>query len=255
MALKQKRLGGFNRAVLKEECGEILARDANRITLILGAMICCTPLMLFLMLSSVFEGVLIPMLGKTAQWAYAVLPSLLMLFFVLPLWSGLLFMASEMEAQRRAYLSDVFWSFSGGKAYFTALRCSWGIFWRVGILWGVWQAVTEWLFGLGNGTLLLPLLGAVPLLLLSVLWIRFALRGFFGVYRALNRPSGSERMRPYARSLGLSYLRMYFPWLLLSLLTVGILFLADILPRMLISYFRLCRKLHEKTTQSEELIQ
>lgn len=255
MALKQKRLGGFNRAVLREECGEILATDANRITLILGIMVCCTPLMLFLMLSTTFEGVLIPMLGEKAQWVYAVLPPILMLFFVLPLWAGLFFMASEMEARRRAYLSDVFWSFSGGGEYLSALRCSWALFWRVGVLWWTWQAGMELFSRLGNGRILILALGAIPLLLFSVLWIRFSLRGFFGVYRVFCRPSEMRRMRPYARSLGLGYLRMYLPWLLLSLLTVGILFLADTLPGMLVSYFRLCRKLNEKTTQSEELIQ
>ena len=37
-------------------------------------------------------------------------------------------------------------------------------------------------------------------------------------------------------------------------LSVLILLLADLLPRMLISYFGLCRRLTEMTNQSEEII-
>ena len=59
-------------------------------------------------------------------------------------------------------------------------------------------------------------------------------------------------MRPYARSVGLRYWLGYLPWLALSLLTFCILLLADVLPRMLISYFRLCRKLNEMTTNPED---
>ena len=99
------------------------------------------------------------------------------------------------------------------------------------------------------------LLLGIPLYVgVFLLWAWLSMRSFLLPYFALSLPDAAVRMRPYAVSVGARYWIGFFPWIVLSFLTVGILLLADTLPRMLIAYFRLCRKLNELTTQSEELI-
>ena len=96
-------------------------------------------------------------------------------------------------------------------------------------------------------------LGVVALAVaLPLFWLLCG--GFLTPFFRLCRPPQAmrERMRPYARSVGLRYWLGYLPWLALSLLSFCILLLADVLPRMLVSYFRLCRKLNEMTTNPED---
>ena len=54
------------------------------------------------------------------------------------------------------------------------------------------------------------------------------------------------------RSCAIRYVLDYLPWLLLSFVTIGMLFFADTLPRMLISYFELGQSNYEMITRSEE---
>jgi hypothetical protein len=158
-----------------------------------------------------------------------------------------------MEAGEEVYLAEVFHPFSGAHAYGRALRASWSVFWRVfllvapeSLLYKLLLAVLEGPFPLLCLPVELLMLGVIPL------WVRFALGGFFSPYRALQ--GDGERMRPYAVSVGWHFWIGFAPQILLSFFTVGVLLLADGLPRMLVSYFRVCRRLNENITQSEDLI-
>ncbi|MBE6633656.1 MAG: hypothetical protein E7620_04845 [Ruminococcaceae bacterium] len=251
--MKQIRIGGFQKRLLLGESREILGQGANRITLILAIMVCVSPLLLFVSMSNVFEGILIPLHGAVAEACGWLLRQLLIVLFALPLWVGALSMASRAESGEEIVLAEVFDGFSGGKRYRTSLAISWSVYWRVGILAVGIRFLALVILG-ERGGLARGILLIIALALFGFLWSALAFRGFFGVYACL-RPSPSVRkMLPYARSLAWGYLLAYLPRLLLSLLTFGVLLLADTLPSMLVAYFRLCRKLNEKTTQSEELI-
>ena len=64
-------------------------------------------------------------------------------------------------------------------------------------------------------------------------------RWIFTIFRHENRQTRTES----ARRVGAWYWGHFLPYLILSVLSVLIYLLADILPRMLISYFRLWRML------------
>ena len=64
-------------------------------------------------------------------------------------------------------------------------------------------------------------------------------RWIFTIFRHENRQIRTES----ARRVGAWYWGHFLPYLILSVLSVLIYLLADILPRMLISYFRLWRML------------
>ncbi len=252
--MKQKSLGGFHRAMLHRECGEILGAHANRVTLIFAIMVCCTPLMLYLSLDTVLSGVLYPSLGELVLPISQAVYGLLTLFFTLPLWWGVVYLASEMEAGEAPVLADVFHGFSSGRAYAVALRASWSVFWRWAPVFAVWSIV-QWLFSeLSGGRAWGNVVAGAFSAVFTLVWLFLMLRGFLSLYRIQCDPRSFGLMQPYARSLAISYFAVFALRLLLSLLTVGILLLADTLPRMLIAYFRLCRKLNEKTIRSEETI-
>lgn len=262
--MKRKSVQGINFPMLKRETGEILGRYANRLKLIEAILICATSFLLYVMLDQVHRLVIVPLLDDAVanndfgvsfvvRTAYLVFRNALTLFFTLPLCTGVLHMASRMEAGEEVYLAEVFHPFSGARAYGRALRASWSVFWRVFLL-----VAAEYLLFVPFVLVLkspFPIL-CLPVVLLMLgallLWVRFALGGFFCPYAVL--VGDGERMRPYAVSVGWHFWIGFAPQILLSFFTVGVLLLADVLPRMLVAYFRVCRKLNENITQSEDLI-
>jgi hypothetical protein len=244
---------------LRGEAGAVLNRGSNRLNLILGIMISVSPLMLYSAIFSAF-GALEPMLwdaglGKVAPWILIALLYLLTQLVTLPLLHGLMGMAYRMENGEDVELTDVFRSFSSGRLYLKALLDTWlGLLFLAALIaleWGV-SLFALYFFGDLAGGILLSVLLYIAVFLI---WL-FTLSGFFFLpyYQASEHYGASPRMAPYAPSVCKHYWLGFFPWLALSLLTFGILLLADLLPRMMIAYFRLSGKLNELTTRSEELI-
>jgi len=241
--------------VLWRESGEVLAEKSNRLTLILAIMVAVSPLPIYHALPAVGSALIEQLPGKEAI-VYAITALFmfsLTLFFSLPLLCGLPRMASEMEQGREVLLQDVFQAFSDRRSYRLSLRVSFSVLWRILLLCGVEIALFRFTFFLAKGTVTVLILG-IPLSIGGfVLWFWIAMRGFLLTYFAYRTANKPERMQSYALSAATHYGMGFLPWIVLSLLTLGILFLADTLPRMLIAYFRLCNKLNEITTRSEEI--
>lgn len=254
--MKQKRLPGVDFSRLWRESGAVLSEGSNRLTMILAIMVAVSPLPVYQALLSV-GSILITRHPEQADLVYegvALSMFCLTIFFALPLLFGLFRMASDMEQGREILLQDVLWAFSGGRAYRTAIRVSVSALWRILLLCTMEVAASRLVFSLRGGRGLLLTLWTVLIIGVFVLWYLLAARGFFQAFIALREPHAPERMQPYARSLAFHYGWGSLPRIVLSLFTFGILFLADVLPRMLIAYFRICRNLNEITTRSEELI-
>ena len=255
--MKQKRVRGVDMRQLRLEAGAVLSEHANRLTLMLAVMVAVSPLMLCLSATSLFRLAVVPLFSEMEWLGYGLMILLILtvlLLLVFPLGTGLWRLASEMEAGREPDLADIFYAFSQKDAYRTALRVSYSALWRLSILVALEWGLYGLLFTASRGAVWMLLLG-IPLYVgVFLLWAWLSMRSFLLPYFAMILPDAAVRMRPYARSVGAYYWIGFFPWIVLSLLTVGILLLADLLPRMLIAYFRLCRKLNELTTQSEELI-
>ncbi len=254
--MKQKRLPGVDFSRLWRESGAALAQGSNRLTMILAIMVAVSPLPVYQAIFSV-GSILIsrfPQKGMLTDGVVLLSALALTVLFTLPLLFGLLRMASEMEQGREVLLQDVLWAFSSRRAYRTSLCVSCSAFWRILLLCAAEIAAARLVLSIpADKGLLLPL-WTVLIIGVFVLWYLLAARGFLHAYVALRTPNEPERMQPYARSLACHYGWGSLPWIVLSLLTFGILLLADVLPRMLIAYFRLCRNLNEITTRSEELI-
>ena len=255
--MKQKRVSGLDFFRLRRESREILAQNGNRLTLISAILIAACPLPLYLSVDSVFRLAILPRLGQSALLgvlleALAILT--LTVLITLPLWTGLLRLAAQMEEGKIPPLTEMFHAFSGREAYGEAFQLSASVTLQLAVLaaleWGATLAV-DLLFW---NPLFKALIGVALYAGVFVLWFSVAARGFLKPYLLKQPFESTDRMQPYAASVGKRYWLGYFPRLTLSLLTFGILLLADTLPEMLISYFRLCKKLNEFTTQSEELI-
>ena len=255
--MKQKRVRGMDVGQLRAEAGAVLSEHANRLTLMLAVMVAASPLMLCLSFASLFRLAVIPLFSEMEWLGYGLMILLILtvlLFLVFPLGTGLLRLASEMEAGHHPELADIFYAFSKRSAYRTALRISYSALWRLSVLVALEWGLYGLLFTLSKGAIVVLLLG-IPLYIgVFLLWAWLSMRSFLLPYFAMILPDAAVRMCPYAVSVGARYWIGFFPWIVLSLLTVGILLLADTLLRMLIAYFRLCRKLNGLTTQSEELI-
>ena len=254
--MKQKRLPGVNFHRLWRESGEALSQNSNRLTLMLAIMVALSPLPICRALLAVRSALLtyLPEREPLIWGGVALMMLCLTLFFALPLAVGLLRMAGEMEQGSAAPLQDVFWAFADRQTYRVSLRISFSALWRILLLAGAEIALYRLVLFFSKGAVAILMLG-IPLYLGAfIVWYLFAMRGFLHAFVALRTPSAPARMQPYARSVAVHYAMGFFPWIVLSLLTLGVLLLADVLPRMLIAYFRLCKELNEITTRSEELI-
>lgn len=258
--MDQKEIGKLNFALLRRESGEVLAQNANRLKLMEAVMVCLTPLLLYTTLFSTWQAVVLPLLNKfllpvgvlLAELGLWMIVTALTLFFTLPLFTGLLFLASRMEAGEEAYLPEVFRAFGSRSAYRKALRISASLFWKLALLAAAETAIFLFFQALGDGSALAILLGIPFMIGAAILLVYWFCGGFLRTYFVLCIQNSAGRMCPHARPVGFSYWMGFMPWLVLSLMTFCILLLADVLPRMLIAYFRLCRKLDEMTVNSEE---
>ncbi len=162
---------------------------------------------------------------------------LLMIFVIFPMSAGLLRMARQAEMGIDTTAKELFFAFTNRQNYkkMQAVGCEVGL--PIVALVLIPTILTELLSGFAGNSFLRRALSV--LLAIAVDFGVFALfLGRFG--RISERFEGTEH-RSY-RSAGAWYFGKLFPHLLLSVITLFIYFLADILPRMLILYFRLCRE-------------
>lgn len=191
-----------------------------------------------------------------ASFLYFLLTALFTLLFTLPATVGLAWMAGDMATGGDAVLSDLFAPFSDKARYRCALKASWSLFWRVGIIVAVVALTCHLTVFFFEGSLVAGLLCGllVVLEIASGLWC--SLGGFSAWAVSYAQKDSRERMpwrngRDKAR--GLCYLIGFLPQILLGILSLGILLLWDVLPMMSVTYFRyVMPNLKTTTIQSEE---
>lgn len=244
---------------VRREAGEILSRDGNRLCLIEAVIVLLMPLLLDCGMYSILFGGWFPLLvgeGSFAVWlgylGYWAAVLLIGLFLSLPLAVGLLRMACRMERGETVSLADLFQPFSSAKEYGVALSLSFRLFLRLLLLIASVD-LTMTVFGVLSQGHLLPMLICALLVVSEILlWIAWTASRFptAALVFSCGMPVREARARcrrqakPFRRG-SLRWMLCFLPWILLSALTVFVLFLADVLPRMMISYFRYCRKLNE----------
>lgn len=227
------------------ETTDLLAERGNRVRMMLAILIVAASALPEL----VFLQILAELPAENVTGGNAVLalvcPLLILAYLIavlLPMLSGLFYLAERMEAEEETALSDVFRAFSGGKAYRQALTCGVEIGLPILLLIAVPVIVTDALSGFAGeraGRWLLVALVSVA----ADLAVFYLLQGgFCRPYAAMRTGARTAHRMSRRRSAGVWYWCRFLPHLLLSVLTLLIYFIADILPRMLIFYFRFCRE-------------
>ena len=258
--MEQKPLPDFRDT--REQAGEILSQKSNRLKLIEGFVLCVMPVLLTIVLAALLDEIQrVASWGDTAKLiaviCFNVFSAVFHLFLTVPLTVGLIGMAERIAEGEYVSLVEIFEPFSSGESYRRAFGVAFRLFWTVGLL-VLAVSLTVGFFpaiGKGFGIALLTAIFAVAEI---ILWLVFAMRRFATVsFVFLRRTSfrkakkATARMAGYSRNGGIVWLLNFLPWTLLGFLTVGILLLADVLPRMCISYHLYCKKLIENANLSE----
>lgn len=240
--MEQKRLSAETWDALWRETTWILSRRGNRLRLSFGGLIWVASLLPYLsvlfllgaLTAEQTEGAFLPLLSLGATF----LMTLLLLFVTLPLLAGLFRLAARMEAEEETELSELFWCFTDRRAYARAFACGISLGLPLLCLVAAPCLVTDLLSPFAGDSparwLLVALLAVVADFL-----VLFWLLGRFGVPFAIL--CDGKRTGGRMRRAGVWYACRMLPHLLLSVLTLFILFIADTMPRMLVLYFRLCR--------------
>lgn len=243
--------------------GEVLSQKSNRLKLIEGLVFCAAPVLLTVVLAELFENIAALTIAQgttrmVAAIGFNCILALLHLFLTLPLLFGLLEMAERMTEGEYVSLVDLFEPFSVGKRYRRALGVAFRWFWTVGILILVEVLTAVFFRATMNGRIWLVFLEAVLAVAEVIFWFFFVMRRFVTLSFVISRrmPLSDARratgkMARYSRKGGLIWLLCWIPWILLGFLTVGILLLADVLPRMCVSYFLYCDESTKNANSSE----
>lgn len=263
--LKQSRLSSPDFARAYREAGSILAERGNRLMLIEAIIVLLTEVSLYIMLHNVFFTALEAWIFGENQPVsvalhvlYGVLVSALVLFVTLPSLVGLFFLAGNMERGREVVLADLFSPFSSAKQYGRALRLSWGIFLRLGLTAAAVALTCGAALYWFAGNVLAGIVCGFLVLGEICLGLFWCARTFPLMAVAVYDETPIGQAREIARSMtrmcrgGTVFFFGWIPWILLGILTVGILLLWDTLPRMTVAYFRYCRQMNDMIIRSEE---
>lgn len=248
--MKQIALSSDVWRTLWRDSTAVLSRDGNRLRFISAILIVATVSLPYLLLFQVRE-LLLSAEGLTDNGAalisacFAAFLLLLTVFLTLPLVSGLFYLAGRMENGEETLLSDVFYAFANGAAYRRGL-CA-GIWLAIppAVLFAVPRTMVAGLAGFAGNQPLRWILVALAAVVADFLSVILLLGGFRRGGAVFRPERGQKRFGHGARRVGLWYWVHFLPHLILSVLSLLIYLIADILPRMLISYFRLWRMLAE----------
>ena len=216
----------------------ILAKGANRLLLIKAILIVCVFVALFISLESA-TALLLTTLPEN-ELLSSLLPTftslicfILGIFFAAPVLLGLFRLAERMQAGEDSVLLDLFYFLSNRKRYAQGLRATW-----LGSL-----KVVLMILIVDTVNILCPLawLGGILkalVILLFTLWMLFPYSKLYSRLRTTDKP--------IRLGGGLRLVWFFFPWLLLGLVSIGLLLVLDVFPRMLLTYFCDCDRAENK---------
>lgn len=242
-------IGAWKR--LWRETTDLLAMRGNRLRLILAILITATaalPELLFLQILDVVLNAFGEAAGSPATAVCLAVSAAYLVCFFLPLSSGLFYLAGRMEAEEETALADLFHAFTGARAYRSAMSCGLYLGIPLAAMLLTPSVITDRLAGT-NGNLLQLLLAALLAVAADAALLFLFFGWFGGPYRAVHRTK--PRIR-HARRAGAWYWGRFLPHLILSVLSLLIYLIADILPRMLVLYFRFCREYDRFSTIQPE---
>lgn len=210
----------------------ILARGANRLLLIEAILIVCVFVALFISLESATALLLTTLtenelLSSLLPAVTSLIYFVLGIFFAAPVVLGLFRLAERMQAGEDPVLLDLFYYLSSRERYVQGLRVTWLGSLKVVLMILIVDTVNilcplAWLSGI---------LKALVILLFT-LWMLLPYSKLYSRLRTTDKPARIGG--------GLRLVWFFFPWLLLGLVSIGLLLVLDVFPRMLLTYFCDC---------------
>lgn len=203
--LRQKRIASMDFAQLRRESGAILASNGNRLNLILSCMIATSPLMLYTAALSLLRLGVYPLLPSLQPLGWVIEMAIILAisqFITLPLWTGLLRVASQMEQGIESDLSQLFYAFSNRVNYAKSQMISFAILWRVLLLVLAEGMSVIFIQRLFTGTIGVIVWGVPLYLAVFAMWFLIAIRGFFIPYLAWETREAASRIKPFSASIG-----------------------------------------------------
>ena len=264
--MKQEKNNLSHHARMRRESGEILAERGNRLLLIEAWMVMTLSVPLWMAVRNACDALWVTV-AAPVELSEAFYPVLLwivgcalLLTVILPMLWGVLQLAGRIERGESPVLADVFASFADKASYRRGVWLSFGLLWRVLGTLGVTCLTYAALLRFAGGSLLWGSVGGVLIVLELTLGVALLLGCFPVAAVALlerdlshseirARASRMRRAHPFA---GFYFFFGFLPWFCLGILTVGILLLADVLPRMSVGYFRYCNFMTDSLIRMEE---
>lgn len=237
----------------RKNADAILATGANRLLLIEAILIVCVFAAMFtafysalsLLLSAVLGGntTLSPLLSYAVLLIYLVA----VIFFAAPVVLGLFRLAERMQAGDAPVLMDLFYFLSSRKRYLRGLRITWiGSLKLVTAIVAV-DTINTVLNNQPANALSFRPFGGLTIALLIFLYVLWMLFPYSKLYCLLKQEDSIPDKYAYLRAAhgGARFVCFFLPWLLLGFVSIGILLVLDVIPRMLLTYFCECdRKKH-----------
>lgn len=234
---------------VRHRAGEFLSTGENRLLLV-G---CVSILLVFVALYStvIYTFVTILSCFEMGKMLFEALIAFFLIFlvgltflFTLPMLYGSVFVAFRITVGQRAFLTDLFYMLSSHRVYARFLVLSAPMGFRL-----LWLALGCLLSCRGIPLLGLPVLMEKFLVpcccaLLALLFCARSCRDFGTLYAAFRTPECSaqeirrvmRKQKKQAFEVGSRYFFGFLPHILLGLVTFGLLLLADVVPRMLLTY-------------------
>ena len=237
----------------------VIDTDGNRLKLA-GAVLVCACVTVIMWLVASLSTVVLDTIGGVKEYMYYPIFSaalyLLMLFLVAPLYVGCYKMALSMLFGETVHMVNVFDPFSSAKAYFKALRLSFGCFLRILPIiialriHAIMDFLSYW-FVFFEITLKMVNIFYIPAALVLVLFACGSFGSFGFAYILEERKLSKARRcarKARKRNRVSIFILVYSTLvkLLLSLLTLGIVTLLHTLPMAMLSYGAMAMSLKDK---------
>ena len=224
------------------EADSILATGANRLLLIEAILIVCVFVVLFTSLQSATAFLLMATVPNDTVasllfWAASLAFLVLGILFAAPVILGLFRLAEQMQAGEAPVLPDLFYFLSSRERYQQGLHITRTASRKIAtavIAWSgidlVWSAFVpeSFLFNALYGMLM------TVMIILCTVWLLFPYGKLYSLLKNANKP--------FCHRGGIRFVFFFFPWILLGFISVGLLLVLDVIPRMLLTYFCDCKQ-------------
>lgn len=248
------------------QAGAVLAANGNRIKLICLFLLLSLFLMSALLFTAAFFLLLNtlplapPQITMLALVTYAIPLFLLILFWVLPFLQGILTVAYRMARYEDVPLVAVFRPFSKDQLYWRHVAISWDFFWKALILGAAIFLTYESGDTLFSGNFWGGLATALAIVAEIAVWFFWCGRNFGLLFFALQEErmplrSAKKKVKAFWKVnpfAAFRYFGNFLPHILLGILTLGVYLLADVLPRMVLTYCFEAENTYELMIQLEE---